>query len=78
MSYRHKFVLFSVLGDALDGGLGVFSEVLEHDPISHSLLPSGWNEMKDPRAFFEDIYVALSEVWVDDLYKASQEDVLTW
>lgn len=52
LSYRHKFILFSVLGDALDGDSSVFSEVLEHDPMSHSLLPLGWNEMKEPRAFF--------------------------
>ena len=78
LSYRHKFVLFFVLGEALDGESSVFSEVLEHDPISHSLLPLGWNEMKDPRAFFEDMYAQLSEAWVDDLYKASQEDFLTW
>ncbi|WP_419711353.1 hypothetical protein [Pseudomonas sp. NFX224] len=78
LSYRHKFFLFLVLGEALDGEASVFSEVLEHDSISHSLLPPGWNEMKDPRAFFEDVYVKLSEAWADDLYKASQEDFLTW
>lgn len=78
LSYRHKFILFSVLGDALDGDSSVFSEVLEHDPMSHSLLPLGWNEMKEPRAFFEDVYVKLSEAWVHDLYKASQEDFSTW
>ncbi|MCW8278101.1 hypothetical protein IMF27_23100 [Pseudomonas sp. PCH199] len=78
LSYRHKFVLLFVLGEALDGDLSVFSEVLEHNPMSHSLLPPGWNEMKNPRAFFEAVYVKLSEAWVDDLYKASQEDVLTW
>ena len=78
LSYRHKFVLCSVLGEALDGDPSVFSKVLEHDPMSHSLLPEGWNEMKDSRAFFEDVYNKLSEVWVDDLYKASQEDFLNW
>lgn len=78
LSYRHKFVLFFVLGEALDGDPSVFSKVLEHDPMSHSSLPPGWDEMKDPRAFFEHVYVALAEAWVDDLYKASQEDFLTW
>ncbi|VVO76369.1 hypothetical protein PS870_01561 [Pseudomonas fluorescens] len=34
--------------------------------------------LKDPKAFFEDVYVKLSEAWVDDLYKASQEDFSTW
>ncbi|MHC8356163.1 hypothetical protein ACYZTL_13255 [Pseudomonas sp. LB3P81] len=78
LSYRHKFILFFVLREALDGDSSVFSEILEHDPMSHSLLPLGWNEMKDPRAFFEDVYVKLSEAWVDDLYKASQEDFSEW
>jgi hypothetical protein len=78
LSYRHKFVLFFVLGEALDGDSSVFAEILEHDSRSHSSLPLGWNEMKDPKAFFEDVYVKLSEAWVDDLYKASQEDFSTW
>ncbi|MGY2341468.1 hypothetical protein ACW9HW_19795 [Pseudomonas sp. SDO5532_S415] len=78
LSYRHKFVLLSVLGEALEGDSSVFFEVLEHDPMSYSLLPPGWNEMKDPRAFFEDVYVKLSEAWVDDLYKASREDRSRW
>jgi hypothetical protein len=66
------------LGEALEGDVSVFSAILEHDPLSPSLLPLGWNEMKDPLVFFKDIYVKLSEVWVEDLYKASQEDFLTW
>ncbi|UCP08738.1 hypothetical protein K5R88_23425 [Pseudomonas sp. MM213] len=78
LSYRHKFVLFFMLGEALDGDSKVFAEVFEHDPISPSLLPPGWDEMKDPKAFFEDVYVKLSEAWVEDLYKASQEDFSTW
>ncbi|MGE8069288.1 hypothetical protein [Pseudomonas sp. NPDC089569] len=78
LSYRHKFVLFSVLKEALDGDLSVFSEALKHNPLSHSLLPLGWDEMNDPKAFFEDIYIKLSEAWGDDLYKAGQEDILTW
>ncbi|WP_077048349.1 hypothetical protein [Pseudomonas sp. KK4] len=78
LSYRHKFVLFFVLEEALDGDSSVFSEILEHNPLSHSLLPPGWNEMKDPRAFFNDVYAMLSEAWVGELYKASQEDSLAW
>ena len=46
--------------------------------MSVTFLVLGWNEMKDPKAFFEDVYVKLSEAWVDDLYKASQEDFSTW
>lgn len=78
LSYRHKFVLFSVLGTALDGNPKIFFDVFEHNPLSPSSLPPGWDEMKDPKAFFEDVYVKLSEAWVEDLYKASQEDFSTW
>jgi len=53
LSYRHKFVLFAVLGDALEKSGDVFQEVLEHDPYSHSLLPGGWDEMNDPKAFLK-------------------------
>lgn len=78
LTHRHKFLLFSVLGEALDGEASKLYEVFKHDPFSHSLLPFGWNEMKDPRSFFEHVYSVLSEVWVDELYLASQEDCSTW
>ncbi|AZZ75210.1 hypothetical protein [Pseudomonas sp. RU47] len=78
LTYRHKFVLFSVLGEALDGEISDLAKVFKHDPFSHSLLPFGWNEMKDPKIFFEHIYSILSEVWTDDLYLAGQEDCSTW
>jgi hypothetical protein len=78
LTYRHKYVLFSVLGEALDGEISDLAKVFKHDPFSHSLLPFGWNEMKDPKIFFEHIYSILSEVWTDDLYLASQEDCSTW
>ncbi|KPN89044.1 MULTISPECIES: hypothetical protein [Pseudomonas] len=78
LSYRHKFVLVFVLGEALDGDSSVFPEIFAHDPMAHSLLPIGWSEMIDPKAFFEDVYIKLSEAWHDDLYKASQEDFSNW
>lgn len=78
LTCRHKFVLFSVLGEALDGEISDLAKVFKHDPFSHSLLPFGWNEMKDPKIFFEHIYSILSEVWTDDLYLAGQEDCSTW
>ncbi|WP_456255017.1 hypothetical protein ACP3PM_22480 [Pseudomonas iridis] len=78
LTHRHKFLLFFVLGEALDGEASKLYEVFKHDPFSHSLLPFGWNEMKDPRSFFEHVYSVLSEVWVDELYLASQEDCSTW
>ena len=78
LTHRHKFLLFFVLGEALDGEASKLYEVFKHDPFSHSLLPFGWNEMKEPRSFFEHVYSVLSEVWVDELYLASQEDCSTW
>jgi hypothetical protein len=63
---------------ALEERGDVFQEVLEHDPYSHSSLPEGWDEMSDPKAFFESMYFQLSEAWMDELYKASQEDSSTW
>jgi len=78
LTHRHKFVLFFVLGEALDGEASKLSEVFKHNPFSHSLLPLGWNEIKDPRSFFEHVYSILSEVWIDELYLASQEDCSTW
>ena len=78
LTHRHKFLLFFVLGEALDGEASKLYEVFKHDPFSHSLLPFGWNEMKDPMSFFEHVYSILSEVWVDELYLASQEDCSTW
>lgn len=78
LSYRHKFFLFCVLSEALDGDSSVFSKIFDHDPMAHSLLPVGWSEMIDPKAFFEDVHIKLSEAWRDDLYKASQEDFLNW
>ncbi|MCG6578008.1 hypothetical protein EGM97_25320 [Pseudomonas sp. AF32] len=78
LSYRHKFVFFRVLAIALDDPEYDFREVFEHDVVSHSSLPPGWDKMKDCRIFFEDIYRYLAKEWSDDLYKASQEDPLTW
>lgn len=78
LTCRHKFFLFSVLGEALDGEICDLAKAFKHDPFSHSLLPFGWNEMKDPKSFFEHIYSVLSEVWTDDLYLASQEDRSAW
>jgi len=64
---RHKLVLVSVLRRSLDGETSKLSDVFKHDPFSHSLLPLGWNEMKDPRVFFEHVYSILTEVWANEL-----------
>lgn len=78
LSYRHKFVFFCILAESLDEPEYDFSKLFEHEVISHSALPPEWDEMKEFRAFFEDIYKYLTEEWVDDLYKASQEDPSIW
>ncbi|MDR9865559.1 hypothetical protein [Pseudomonas baetica] len=78
LTFRHKFVLFSVLNEALDGEISNLADAFKHDPFSHSLLPFGWNEMKDPKGFFEHVHSILSEVWADDLYLAGQEDCSMW
>ncbi|MBK5511149.1 hypothetical protein [Pseudomonas sp. TH15] len=78
LSYRHKFVLFNMLGDTLESDVSIFIEAFKHDPLIPSLLPLGLSNMKNPRAFFEDIYIKLSEVWLNDLCKAGREDRSTW
>ncbi|WP_411385359.1 hypothetical protein [Pseudomonas sp. MPB03] len=78
LSYRHKFLFFCVLAIALDDPEYDFGEVFEHEVVSHSALPPGWDEMEDCRVFFEDIYKYLAEEWSEELDKASQEDPATW
>ncbi|WLH14118.1 hypothetical protein PSH58_07265 [Pseudomonas hefeiensis] len=78
LSYRHKFLFFCVLAIALDDPDYDFSKVFEHEVVSHSALPPGWDEMEDFRVFFEDIYKYLAEEWSEELDKASQEDPTTW
>jgi hypothetical protein len=78
LSYRHKFLFFCVLAIALDDPEYDFGEVFEHEVVSHSALPPGWDEKEDFRVFFEDIYKYLAEEWSEELDKASQEDPATW
>jgi hypothetical protein len=78
LSYRHKFVLLSVLDKALAEDASLLFEAFKHDPFSHTLLPYGWNELKDPRGFFEHVYLILSEIWADELDLASKEDYTSW
>jgi hypothetical protein len=78
LSYRHRFVLTSVLKSALDNPKFDFSKEFENDydnPITMA-----WNETEiaDPRGFFADIYRLANEVWKDDLQKARLEDQSTW
>ena len=78
LSYRHKFLLVAVLKSALKDEFYDFKALLEHDCESTNLFPGGWDEMKNPRAFFEDIYSVLSDEWKGQLLKASLEDQSTW
>ncbi|MBC3778173.1 hypothetical protein [Pseudomonas sp. SWRI99] len=78
LSYRHKFVLVGVLKKALDGDGDILAQILQHDPFSHSVLPDGWDEMKSPKAFFEEMYVILSDEWSNELNEAGAEDFSTW
>lgn len=78
LSYRHKFLLVAVLKSALQDEFYDFKVLLEHDCESTNLFPGGWDEMKSPRAFFEDIYSVLSDEWKGQLLKASLEDQSTW
>ncbi|RON01135.1 hypothetical protein [Pseudomonas brassicacearum] len=78
LSYRHKFLLVAVLKSALRDGSYDFQSLLEHDCESTNRFPDYWDEMENPRAFFEDIYSVLSDEWKDELLKASLEDQSTW
>ncbi|EPJ78672.1 hypothetical protein [Pseudomonas sp. CFII68] len=77
-SYREKFLLYKCLEAALLDGDYDFQALLEHDPYECSSLPDGWDEMDNPRVFFEDIYRLAGDVWANDLRKAEAEDRSTW
>ncbi|WP_371355036.1 hypothetical protein [Pseudomonas chlororaphis] len=78
ISYRHKFVLLKSLENALLDKSFDFKKLLEDDPEEYSSLPSGWDEMRNPKAFFKEIFRLASEKWKDDLATASIEDPSTW
>ncbi|MGF6151506.1 hypothetical protein [Pseudomonas fluorescens] len=77
-TYRQRFLLYKCLEEALQNEDYDFESLLAHDPESYSSFPDGWDEMENPRGFFEDIYRLASEAWKDDLHKASLEDQSTW
>ncbi|WP_321354750.1 hypothetical protein [Pseudomonas extremaustralis] len=78
LSYRHRFVLISMLQDALD--TPDFDFVKEFESNYDEYITIAWDEteINDPRGFFADIYRLANEVWKDDLQKASLEDPSTW
>lgn len=77
LSYRHKYVLVKLLEDAIHNEKYDFSEVINSYEDDYSILPWGW-DIKDSRAFFEDILRVAKEYWKDELQKASQEDQSKW
>ncbi|MBF4556146.1 hypothetical protein H7698_08670 [Pseudomonas sp. p50] len=77
-SYRHKYLLHKCLMEALENKNYDFRSLLQYDPEAYSSFPYGWDEMKDTRAFFSDIFRLATIEWREDLYKASNEDQSTW
>ena len=78
LSYRHRFILISVLKDALDNPNFDFSKEFENDYDKYITMAWNETEITDPRSFFADIYRLANEVWKEDLQKASLEDQTTW
>ena len=77
-SYRQKFLLYKCLEAALSNKNYDFQALLEHDTQECSAFPDGWEEMDNPRAFFEDTYRLITDAWKDDIRKAELEDMSTW
>lgn len=77
LSYRHKYVLVKLLKDAIHDEKYDFSKVINSYEDDYSILPWRW-DIKDSRAFFEDILRVAKEYWKDKLQKASQEDQSKW
>ena len=78
LSYRHRYVLMSILKDALSTPNFHFSQEVQSDHDAY--LTMAWDETKieNPRGFFMEIYRIANEEWKDDLHKASLEDPSTW
>ena len=78
LPYRHRFLMFKILGDALAQSDFDFSTQFESDYEANTCMAWDETEIDDPRGFFKDIYKYASEEWRDDLEKASVEDQSTW
>ncbi|EJM14656.1 hypothetical protein PMI21_03685 [Pseudomonas sp. GM18] len=76
--YRQKFLMVQCLEEALRDESYDFQSLLKYDPEAYSSFPAGWDEMKNVRGFFEDIFKLALIEWRDDLQKASLEDQSTW
>lgn len=78
LTYRHRFLLFKILEDALALPEFDFSAQFESDYDANTCMAWDETEIENPRGFFEDIYRLAAEEWKEDLRKASGEDQSTW
>lgn len=79
LSYRHKYVLVVFLESKLNDPDFDFQNLFEIDEGCAGSWPRGeWYNLKNPKRFFQDVYVLAKEVWKEDLQKASLENPSTW
>jgi len=77
-TYRHRFLLYKCLEEALQDENYDFQSLLQYDPEAYSAFPYGWDEMEDTKVFFENIFRIVAIEWKEDIDKASNEDQSTW
>ena len=77
-TYKHRFLLYKCLGDALQNESYDFQSLFKHDPEEYASFPDGWEEIENARGFFEDIYRLAAVEWKEDLHKAILEEPFTW
>ncbi|WP_285435929.1 hypothetical protein [Pseudomonas sp. fls2-241-R2A-110] len=78
LPYRHRFLMFKILEDALAQLNFDFSKQFESDYETNTSMAWDETEIDDHRGFFEDIYKLAGEKWKSDLQKASFEDRSKW
>ncbi|AZF05930.1 hypothetical protein [Pseudomonas sp. R5-89-07] len=78
LTYRHRFILITMLQAALKNSEFDFAKEFESDYDEHITMAWDETEIADRRGFFADIYRLANKVWKDDLQKASNEDQSTW
>lgn len=78
LTYRHRFVLFSILQDAFKLPDFNFSIFFESDDDENYYLAWDETEIVDHRLFFEDIRRLAGVKWKNDLEQAGLEDQRDW
>ncbi|KAE9642040.1 hypothetical protein EJA70_20125 [Pseudomonas sp. PB103] len=78
LTYRHRFLIYKILGSHLQDTDFDFSEEFVSDYDDPRVLAWDETEIIDSRGFFEHIYEIASELWKDDLLRASLEDQTQW